>query len=249
MKTPSIILIGFLLALAPLASAQSGSEHKNTPPVAKWLADFSNLPKEARAEYISLFQQAKKAYQIGDWAVCYGLLSQCDFIYDRNPHVWNLRAVCLIAQKKYAEAEIELNKVRKELPHDETTLMNIANLHMGKGEFQQCIEIIHDIIESLPVPGYQSLTDILTFRIYLCHIMLGQKKEAKELVSHLTPLSDTPLYYYSQAALHISRGNKTQARQDIQAADTIFAKGNATLPYLRAIQASGLEEKFLKNTP
>ena len=241
MKLLTSILSGILLMLTPFASGQ-----ESAMPISKWLADFSNLPKSDRAEYITLFRQAKQAYIIGDWAVCYGLLSQCEFIYNKNPHVWNLRAVCLIAQKNYTEAEQELNKAIRELPHDETTLMNIANLHMGKGEFRQCIEQLRKLIDSLPEPQSPSLIDILLFRIFLCHLMLGEQKEARAVISHLNPLSDTPLYYYSQAALHISRGKRTQARQDIQAADTIYAKGNATLPYLRAIQASGLEEKFLQ---
>lgn len=244
MKILRTILPGVLLMIMPFASGQG-----TATPVVKWLADFSNLPKDTRAEYIHLFQQAKQAYAIGDWAVCYGLLSQCEFIYNKNPHVWNLRAVCLIAQKNYTEAEQELNKAIQVLPHDETTLMNIANLHMGKGEFRQCIEQIRKIIDSLPEPRSPELVDILLFRIYLCHLMLGERKEAQAVVSHLNPLSDTPLYYYSQAALHISRGKRAQARQDINAADAIYTKGNATFPYLRAIQASGLEEKFLKKKP
>lgn len=237
-------LLGLFTLSLPLAAQQ-----QQAASVARWLADFSNLPRETRAQYIDLFHRAKQAYVLGDWIICYTLLEECEMIYNKNPHVWNLRAVCLIAQNKLEEAEQELLKVKKELPHDETTYMNIANLHMAKGEYQQCIDVLRNIIDSMPDPVSQNLVDILTFRICLCHIMLGQRKEAKKLVSHLTPLSDTPLYYYSQAVLHISRGNKTQARQDIQAADTIFAKGNATLPYLRAIQASGLEEKFLQNTP
>jgi hypothetical protein len=58
-------------------------------------------------------------------------------------------------------------------------------------------------------------------------------------------MADTPLYYYSQAALHISKGNRAQALQDINAADNIFSKYNATLPYIRSLRASGIEEKFL----
>lgn len=230
-----------------LCGQQGDAPRAAVPP--KWLADFSNLPGKTRGQYIELFNQAKQAYAIGNWAVCYGLLSQCEFIYDKNPHVWNLRVVCLIAQKKYTEAERELSKAREVLPDDETTLMNIANLHMGKGEFRQCIEVITAIIQSRQDYLSPALSDILTFRIYLCHLMLGERTEAEKLVSHLTPLSDTPLYYYSQAALHISRGNRMQAREDIHAADTIFATGSATLPYIRAIQASGLEEKYLQNKP
>ncbi len=234
------------MLLLPLSAAgQVSGGGKETPPVSKWLADFSNLPKEKRAEYIELFRQAKQAYGIGDWAVCYGLLSQCEFIYAKNPHVWNLRAVCLIAQKHFDEAEHELNKARAVLPHDETTLMNIANLHMGKGEFQKCIDIIRTILASESHSLSAALTDILTFRIYLCHLMQGETKEAKKLVSHLTPISDTPLYYYSQAVLHITRGNRVRAREDIHAADSIFSEAG-TLPYLRAIQASGLEEKYMQ---
>ena len=238
-----------LTVLAGGLSAREGNTGSGSGFATPWLIEFSNLPKEARAEYISLFQQAKLAYITGDWTVCYGLLSQCEFIYDKNPHVWNLRTVCLIAQKKFTEAEKELHKAQQELPHDDTTLMNVANLHMGKGEFRQCISVIQGIIDTLPYPKSPPLLDILTFRIYLCHLMLGENNEAKQCVRHLTPLSDTPLYYYSQAAFHITKGNRVQARHDIQAADTIYAKENATLPYLRAIQASGLEEKFLQKKP
>ena len=240
-------LVLSVLPLLPLSAAgQTPGAETQAQPVAKWLAGFSNLPKDMRAEYINLFRQAKHAYAIGDMAVCYGLLSQCEFIYNKNPHVWNLRAVCLIAQKRFEEAEIELNKAKEVLPHDETTLMNIANLHMGKGEFRQCIEIIHSILQTEHDSLSSTLSDILTFRIYLCHLMLEERKEAKKLVSHLTPISDTPLYYFSQAAMHITRGNRTQAREDIYAAQTIFPARNASLPYIRAIQISGLEEKYLQ---
>lgn len=246
-----LLIAGFLamlsLTAAPLAAQQrsdSGAE-TSISELPQWLIDFSNIPKETQQRYIEVFREAKIAYASGNWVLCCTYLNECEFIFKGNPHVWNLRATCLIEQANFHEAELMLKKAQQELPMDETTIMNRANLHMARGEFAECIELLRAIIDAQDATAAPDLTDVLTFRIYLCHLMLGQQKEAAELVRHLGPLDDTPLYYFSQAALHISKGNRTRAVEDINAASAIFSKGNAIQPYIRSIQASGLENKFL----
>lgn len=239
-----ILCTFFLCALTPVSQAVN-FQGQSTASIPAWLAEFSNLESKKRIEYIENFNKAKIAYAESNWHICLAYLSECEFIYNKNPHVRNLRASCLIALKNYDEAEEEINKAKEHLPNDETTIMNCANLHLAKKEYAQCIVLIKGILDKLPYEEGATLPDVLTFRIYLCHLMLGQEKEAQELVRELNPMSDTPLYYYSQAALHISKGNAALARQDIMAAEAIFYAGNATLPYQQAIQATGLEEKFL----
>ena len=233
------------LLLIPQTALIAPALAQNINELPQWLIDFSNLPRETQQEYLAAFQTAKKLYTVGNWHLCYTYLNECEFIFNGNPHVWNLRVTCLIEQKNYDEAEKVLNNVRRELPNDETTIMNIANLHMGKGEFSQCAAVITQIIDALIDTASPELLDVLTFRVYLCYLILGEQKKAEQLVSHLDSMADTPLYYYSQAALHISKGNRAQALQDINAADNIFSKDTATLPYIRSLRASGIEEKFL----
>lgn len=247
------LLIGLLLlgtlAGTPVAAQASNSTATSINELPGWLIDFSNLPKETQQEYIAAFQAAKAEYAAGNWIICCAYLNECEFIFRGNPHVWNLRATCLIEQKNLDEAEEMLNKARRELPHDETTIMNLANLYMAREEYALCIDTLSSILQTLNERASAELLNVLVFRIYLCRLMLGQQQQAADMVKHLNPLSDTPLYYFSQAALHISKGNRKQATEDINAASAIFSQNNAILPYIRSIRSSGIEDKFLSDTP
>ena len=83
---------------------------------------------------------------------------------------------------------------------------------------------------------------MLDFREFLCHIRLGQIDEAKALVKGLSPISDTPLYYYSQAVFALAEGNRIEASRNLRIASSIFSKGNSIVPYQRALELSGIAD-------
>lgn len=233
-----------LLALSPLlltapATAQStyaapaAAQEEEIP---QWLADLSNLPREQRAEYISNFSQAKTALTNGDWVSCDAALTTCELIFSGNPNIWNMRAACYIEQKRYKDAAEEVAKAKAALPHDASTLVNIATLHMVQGEYQECIKEMSDIIDSNLGLVRPEVLDILTFRVFLCHLMLGNMADALDLVQDISPLSDTPLYYYSRAAVCLHNKDVNGAKSDLQSATRIFRNQPALLvPYQRAL--------------
>lgn len=213
-----------------------------------WLMEFSNLPRNDREQYLRAFNNAKVAYQQGQWVACIGYLADCEMIFRGNPNVWNLRACCLMEQKYFEEAADELMRVRKAMPNDPVTVMNLANLHMASGRHKESISTIHELRDMLPYETAPELLYVLDFRELLCHVLLGQMEEARKLVRGLSPISDTPLYYYSQAVFAMAEGNRVEAARLLRIASSIFSKGNAIVPFQRALDISGIAE-MQPNTP
>lgn len=210
--------------------------------VPEWLAQLSNLPRDRRDEYIAHFAQAKAALAAGNWVDCDAELTSCEFIFNKNPNVHNLRVVCYIEQKRLDAATEELEKARALLPDDATTLVNAASLHMAKKAYRTCIREMTDVLETPSYNISQEVRDILTFRVFLCHLMLGEVSQAEEWVSELSPISDTPLFYYSRAAVCLYLRDAHGAQRDLQSAANIFSEGGLLVPYQRALLSCDLTE-------
>lgn len=217
-------------------------EQKDEEQVPEWLAQLSNLPREKRDEYIAHFTQAKAALAQGNWVDCDAELTSCEFIFNKNPNIHNLRVVCYIEQKRYDAATEALEKARELLPDDATTLVNAASLHMAKKDYRACIREMTDVLETPSYNISQEVRNILIFRVFLCHLMLGEVSQAEEWVSELSPISDTPLFYYSRAAVCLYLRDAHGAQRDLQSAANIFSEGGMLIPYQRALLSCDLTE-------
>ena len=251
MKLISTLALALLtgMPLAAQAPMQLDATEQGTriDEVPQWLADLSNMPKAQQEEYKGMFAAAKLAYAEGKWILCETYLTSCDFILPNNPNSWNMRAACAIELKKIAEAKEFLDKVLEQDPNDGAALMNMASWHAAQEDYEAAIHVLFDILDRLPYNVSISLIETLEYRIFLYYLMQGNEAAAKEMVEDLGPLSDTPLYYYSQAALHIYHGRRAEASQDLQSADAIYAKDMQYLPFARSLKTSGLEEKYLSS--
>lgn len=217
-------------------------DKKSEEEVPEWLAQLSNLPRAQRDEYIAHFAQAKAALAQGNWVDCDAELTSCEFIFNKNPNIHNLRVVCYIEQKRLDAATEEMEKARALMPDDATTLVNAASLHMAKKDYRACISEMTDVLETPSYNISQEVRDILIFRVFLCHLMLGQVSQAEEWVSELSPISDTPLFYYSRAAVCLYLRDAHGAQRDLQSAANIFSESGLLIPYQRALLSCDLTE-------
>lgn len=220
------------------------ADKKKEEQVPEWLAQLSNLPRAQRDEYVTHFAQAKAALAQGNWVDCDAELTSCEFIFNKNPNIHNLRVVCYIEQKRFEAATEEMEKARALMPDDATTLVNIASLHMAKKDYRACIKEMTDVLED-PRHSFaisQEVRDILIFRVFLCHLMLGEVSQAEEWVRELSPISDTPLFYYSRAAICLYLRDAAGAQRDLQSAANIFGESGLLIPYQRALLSCDMTE-------
>lgn len=217
----------------------------NEPDIPIWVKELSNLPAAEREEYLTSFAAAKQAYAMGRMAESESYLLTCQIINDTNPNVWSLRASIYIAQKNFDEALPLLEKVEEAMPGHQITQLNFSLYYLGKGLYEECLKETDNLLERLDSRSAVQLCRSLLYRKVLCFLMLGQPEKAHELTDKLSPLEDSPLYYYSQAAYQIIRKDRNAATRDMNAADTIFADESYLLSYKQSLSFSGLIERYL----
>ena len=90
---------------------------------------------------------------------------------------------------------------------------------------------------------------MLTYRQVLCHLLLGQRKEAIARVAHLSAMDDTPLFYYSRVAIALFDGDLRSARRDLSVVRQVFSNNNAYISYERALSQPGLVDALPEANP
>lgn len=239
-----------IASLMPCPAQEEGSimqaDNGEILQLPKWLVEFSNLPGEQRTLYINTFKQAKQAYHNGQWIDCITLLAKCEIIQRGNPSIRQLRASCLMEQKYFDEAMAELEILQKEQPDDALTHMNIAQIHLACGRYEESLKQMSQLREMLPYDTSQEVLDILTYRALLCYLMMGQPEKASSLVVDLSPMADTPLYYYSRVAFALVEKDFKEAEYYENVATRVFANNRAYEPYRRTLELSGLRVRSLR---
>lgn len=228
----------------PTNAWQQEEKGNNEPDVPTWVEKLSNLPVKERIAYTDSFAAAKQSYAAGRLAESESYLLTCQIINDDNPNVWSLRASICIAQKRFDEALPLLDKVEKAMPGNQITKLNYSLYYLGKGHYEQCLQETDSLLHQLDAKKEPQLCNSLIYRKVLCFLMLGQMEKAHQLTDHLSPLEDSPLYYYSQAAYRITQKDRASATRDMEAANTIFANEDYLLSYKQSLSFSGLIERY-----
>ncbi len=211
-----------------------------------WEAAFARLSKEQRLTFATIFAKAKQAYAQEQWAVCLSLLHDCELIYANSPNIWNLRSCALLKSNDLEQAEFNINHALELNPEDSVALLNQADLLMMRRDYRNCISTLSKLRSAYSGEGQQQMHDIFAFRLLLCHLMLRQEMEARAIVAGLTPLTDSPLYYFAEAAFAIYKGDSNAALDPLRAATTIYGNGGVTASYRKWMDECGLQEKYIK---
>ncbi len=217
--------------------------------VPDWVSELSNLPTEERQRYMNYFAMAKWAYGKGSFDVCENSLNVCESIYDKNPNVWNLRASALLSQQCFEAAEPWLKKVRAAYPDDSVCNLNYSLYYLGTAQYDKCIEEVDILLNELEYKtDMEPLKHSLTFRKMLCLVLQDKVEEARALVKDITPLTFTPLYYYSQCVLAFADKDKAKALTEMKTADKIYRTDSYLSTYKQALIFSKLLEKMAGDT-
>lgn len=212
--------------------------------VASWVIALSNLSATERAAYLQAFQAAKAAFAANQLAVCNTHLNTCELYFKGNPNVWLLRASICINLGRYEDALRYIKQVQEIEPDNDVVQLNLSLLHMARGNYEQSLEETTSLLSKLDTSmAHQGLRHSLLYRSFLCLLMLNREADAKELVATITPLDDSPLYYYCQAALCMMNGNPVAATQELNTADTIYATDGHLPTYKQNLSLSGLKQK------
>ncbi len=232
-------------ATSPLDDPEfSEEELAKLPP---WQAGFNRLSKQDRLSYATAFTKAKAAYNVEQWATCLALLNDCELIYNESPNTWNLRACALLGSGALDEAEPHIQRSLALNANDSVALMCQSELLMLRKNYKGSIEVLQKLRRLHHPSTQRALHDAFSFHQLLCHLMLRQEMEARALVADQTPLCDTPLYYFAEAAFRVYNGDSAGAMEPLRSAVNIFGNGGTTSSYRKWMNKCGLADKYVRN--
>lgn len=218
---------------------------KEITEIPDWVSELSNLPSDVRQRYLTLFTAAKRAYSQGALGLCEKCLDDCELIYDKNPNVWNLRASVYISRECFDLAEPWLKKVRAVAPDDLVANLNFSLMYLGQGKYDEAIRETDLLLGEIEYKeDMEGIRHTLLFRKFVALIILNRSDEAKILVKDVTPLTFTPLYYYSQAVLAAYEKDMSRSVKELAAGDRIYRFDPYLPTYKQALAFTKLLEKL-----
>jgi len=119
-------------------------------------------------------------------------------------------------RKDYDGARVEYRRAVEVSPGNFNAVYNLAELEFVSANYKAAANLFHSILDARPGE------EVLIFRMYLCELMQGNERQAREYFAQLPPAGLTPAWYYANAARLFRDKKKSDARKMVAAARTLY---------------------------
>jgi tetratricopeptide (TPR) repeat protein len=162
---------------------------------------------------------AKNEFRAGNYERAHALLDQIDKAQKPTADVFDLRGSIYLEQGKLAEAE---KAFRAAIELDSNNLS--AQLHLGDALLREKKSTAaRDVwVGALQQTESRSAREKLRYAILLTYLQSNDKTAGEKSLERIKFPTETPAYYYAQAAWEFANGQPSEARKWIKAAGEMF---------------------------
>ena len=201
----------------PAVSAQDARESAATP-AGEAEAAPEAAPTRLSPEYMKLIGESALLFQQQQFEAATDQLDKADAIRMETPIALNMRGAIATETGDY---ELARGHFEKALDKDATYFaprFNLGEILFLEGKFAEAREHFENMLDEM------ENNELLQYKIFLCYLMQGQMEAAREKLGQIKFPSDTPAYYYANAALEFHQDNETEARSWIDSSQRIFGQ-------------------------
>jgi tetratricopeptide (TPR) repeat protein len=155
---------------------------------------ISQAAMDAGDAYLRALQAASAAYVQRDFATALDKLDVADQIHPDIPDTWNMRGAIYAEQHAFEKAGDAFDKAAQLNPGDFWPPYNLAELLLMQKKYGPAA----DAFEKLEIYGGHQ--ELVQFKIVFANLLQGKPDAAKPVLDAMKFPSDTPAYYYAQAA-------------------------------------------------
>jgi tetratricopeptide (TPR) repeat protein len=168
------------------------------------------------AGYVEAIREALRSFIQRDFQATIAALDKADAIQPPTALSLNTRGAVAIEQKRFDEGAKLCREALKLDPKFFPAEFNLAEIPFVQKNYAAAREEFTKLKERYPKE------DLLSFRIFLTHILEKNFDVAKEQLDQIPFLSDSPIYYYSHAAWEFAHGNEAEAQKWLTSSSSVF---------------------------
>lgn len=169
------------------------------------------------AEYLSHLREALRTFQARDFDATLAAMDKADAIVPPTPTALNIRGAVAIEGRKFEEGMKYCNDALKQDPKFFPAQFNLAEIPFLQKKYAQARGLFEKLFLAHPKD------DLLKFRIFMCKLLDKDEAGAKEMLDAIPFLSDSPIYYYSQAAWEFSHERREEGLKWVRSGSSVFA--------------------------
>lgn len=195
-----IFVVRFILGISVAISICAGADAiQNYPPA-----------------YANLLRDAVRSFSERDFATAVALIDKADAIHPPTPMSLNVRGAVAIEQRRFDEGRTLCVDAMKLDPHFFPARFNLGEIPFVQGKYAEARSIFQKLQDENPKD------ELLQFRIYLTYLLEKNEAAAKDGLEHVPFLSNTPIYYYSNAAWEFAHGNSKGGKEWVDRGNWVF---------------------------
>jgi tetratricopeptide (TPR) repeat protein len=183
---------------------------------------FSAAAQDTPARTADPLTAAKNEFRAGNYERALAMLDQIDKTQKATADVLDLRGSIYLEQGRLADAE---KTFRAAIELDSNSFS--AQLHLGDALLREKkFTAARDVwAGSLRQTEVRSAREKLRYAILLTYLQTNDKAGGERSLERIKFPTETPAYYYAQAAWEFANGHSSEARKWIKAAKEMFNSG------------------------
>lgn len=232
------------LTFPNLAQEQTSDTKSASTDKPQFIIELEALTQEQKQKYFTHFHEADRFFKQKRIFECLEQIHLLHQIYDKNPNSLNLQGACYVEFRDFKKAYALFSRAKSAGTESFNINFNLAEINFVTGEYQKALEQMSALKTEIgDKRQFAHVAPLINFKIFLCHLKLGDRASAESILAGTNFLDDSPLFYYANAALHFYSDQRVEAEKWLARAGRIFTNKAVTGPWNDTL----IEFGYIKN--
>jgi tetratricopeptide (TPR) repeat protein len=168
---------------------------------------------------VNLLETARIDYQTGHFDSALTKLDQRDRTEEANGEALDLRGAIALEQGKFSAAAHAFQEAHKLAPELFAPRLHLGDLYLREKKYGEAREVFQRLASETNI---LISNERVRYGLLLVALATHQESAAKAALENIKFPTETPAYYFAQAASDFSHGNERSAKKWIATASEIF---------------------------
>jgi predicted Zn-dependent protease len=174
---------------------------------------------ETRLRSASLLETSRNDYRAGNLNGALGALDEIDKAGKRDSDALDLRGAIYLEEGKFEEAKRAFRAASEASATGFSPRLHLGDVFLREKKFPEAREIYGNLLRQTNI---QTSNEKLRYAILLTYLFAKDESRARAALALIRFPTESPAYYYAQAAWEFARAQPEEAHKWMKAGDRMF---------------------------